>query len=97
MKPDSSSFDVRQIAQLARLALSPEEVATFQSQLSNILAHVEQLKSVDVSGVEPTTYAQPVFNVLRKDEIREGLERDVVLANAPKSANGLIVVTKVVE
>lgn len=97
MKPDSPTFDVRQVAQLARLALTDDEAVRFQQQLGQVLAHVEQLKSVDVSDVEPTAYAQPVFNVFREDAIRESLPREDVTANAPKSANGLIVVTKVVE
>ena len=47
-------MDVNQVANLARLALSPEEAARFQSQLDHILKHIEQLNAVDVSGIEPT-------------------------------------------
>ena len=93
----SPELDVRYVANLARIALSDEEVTTFQGQLSRILEHVTQLEKVDVSGVEPTAHANPVYNVFRADEPRESLPKVAALANAPRQANGLFVVTKVVE
>lgn len=92
-----SDLDVRYVANLARIDLSDAEVARFQDQLTNVLAYVEQLKSIDVSGVDPAAHAHPVFNVFREDEPRPGLEKSAVLANAPHAANGLVMVTKVVE
>src|SRR4051812_29339215 len=53
----SAQFDVRYTAQLARLNLSEEEIAKFQSQLGQVLDYVEKLSAVDVSGVEPTAHA----------------------------------------
>ena len=93
----SPNLDVRDVARLARIELTDAEVSTFQSQLGNVLEYVEQLKSLDVTGVEPTAHANPVFNVLRADEARPGLDRKAALANAPHSANNLVVVTKVIE
>ena len=93
----SPELDVRYVANLARIALTDEEVATFQGQLSRILDHVTQLEKVDVSGVEPMAHANPVFNVFRADEPRTSLPKADALANAPRQANGLFVVTKVVE
>ena len=93
----SQDFDVRYTAQLARLNLSEEEIATFQSQLSQVLAYVEKLNKVDVSGVDPTAHTNPIFNVLRKDESRDWFTAEEALANAPRQANHLFVVTKVVE
>lgn len=90
-------LDVRDVARLARIELSDEEVATFQTQLGNVLEYVEQLEKLDVSGVEPTAHAAPVFNVFRADEARPGLDRDAALSNAPQSANHLVVVTKVLD
>ncbi len=90
-------LDVRYIARLARLELSDEEVARYQSQLSNVLTFVETLRKVDVSGVEPTAHASPVFNVFRRDEAQPGFTAQEALANAPRQANNLFVVTKVVE
>lgn len=90
-------IDVRYVAELARIALTEDEVNQFQPQLENILKYVEQLGKVNIEGVEPTAHAIPMFNVLRKDEARPGLEKEAVLANAPHSANGLLIVTKVIE
>ena len=93
----SADFDVRYTAQLARLNLSEEEIATFQSQLSQVLAYVEKLSEVDVSGVDPTAHTNPIFNVFRKDEARDCFTPEEALANAPRQANHLFVVTKVLE
>ena len=93
----SPNLDVRDVARLARIELNDEEAATFQSQLGSVLEYVEQLGRLDVSGVEPTAHANPVFNVFREDIVRPGLDRAAVLANAPHTANNLVVVTKVIE
>jgi aspartyl-tRNA(Asn)/glutamyl-tRNA(Gln) amidotransferase subunit C len=91
------ALDIRYTAQLARLHLSDEEIATFQSQLDHIIQYVEKLKEVDVSGVEPTAHASPVFNVFRPDLPRDWFDAPTALSNAPRQANGLFSVTKVVE
>ena len=93
----SDLFDVRYVAQLARLDLADAEIAKFQSQLAQVLSHVEKLNSVDVSGVEPTAHANEVVNVLRADVAREGFTAAVALSNAPREANGLFIVPKVIE
>ncbi|HEX8296445.1 MAG TPA: Asp-tRNA(Asn)/Glu-tRNA(Gln) amidotransferase subunit GatC [Chthoniobacteraceae bacterium] len=93
----SAAFDVRYTAQLARLHLSEEEVAKFQIQLSQVLEFVEKLEQVDVSSVEPMAHANEVFNVLRADESRTWFTPEEALANAPRQANQLFVVPKVIE
>jgi aspartyl-tRNA(Asn)/glutamyl-tRNA(Gln) amidotransferase subunit C len=90
-------FDVRYVATLARLQLTDEETRTFQNQLGDVLAFVEKLKKVDVEGVEPTAHTSDVFNVFREDVARPGLTAAEALANAPRKANDLFLVTKVVE
>jgi aspartyl-tRNA(Asn)/glutamyl-tRNA(Gln) amidotransferase subunit C len=55
------------------------------------------LKKVDVNDVEPTAHTSDVFNVFREDEVRPGLTAAEALANAPRKANDLFVVTKVVD
>jgi aspartyl-tRNA(Asn)/glutamyl-tRNA(Gln) amidotransferase subunit C len=52
---------------------------------------------VDVTGIEPTAHAVPMVNITRADEIRPSLPHEDVLRNAPKQANGLFIVPKVVE
>ncbi len=93
----TADFDVRYTAQLARLHLSEEEIANFQTQLSQVLEYVEKLSQVDVSGVEPTAHANAVFNVLRSDEPRDWFSPEEALANAPRQANQLFIVPKVIE
>lgn len=91
------TFDVRYVAQLARLNLSEEEIQIFQAQLGHVLEHVEALRKVDVSAVEPTAHASAVYNVFRADEPRASLAPATALSNAPRQANDLFIVTKVVE
>lgn len=90
-------FDIKYVAHLARLKLSPEEEQQLGAQLGNILGYIEKLKEVDVTGVEPTAHAFPMVNVFRADEVRPGLSTDDALRNAPKRSTGLFVVPKVVE
>jgi aspartyl-tRNA(Asn)/glutamyl-tRNA(Gln) amidotransferase subunit C len=94
---NATKFDVRYIAELARIKLNPGEIATFESQLGHVLEHVEKLNQLDVKDVEPTAHSFPMYNVFREDEIRPGLTREAALANAPRQAQGLFIVTKVVE
>lgn len=90
-------MDVAYVAHLARLHLSPEEQAMFQRQLDDILAHVNELREVDVSGVEPTAHAIPVKNVFRADEPRPGLDHEAIIANAPREKAGQFFVPKIIE
>ncbi|KAF0174238.1 MAG: aspartyl-tRNA(Asn)/glutamyl-tRNA (Gln) amidotransferase subunit C [Limisphaerales bacterium] len=90
-------FNIKYVAHLARLKLTPEEEQQLGAQLGNILGYIEKLKEVDVAGVEPTAHAFPMVNVFRADEVRPGLSNDDALRNAPKRASGLFVVPKVVE
>ncbi|MCE9611871.1 MAG: Asp-tRNA(Asn)/Glu-tRNA(Gln) amidotransferase subunit GatC [Chthoniobacter sp.] len=93
----SAKFDVRYTAQLARLHLSEEEIAKFQTQISQILAYVEKLEQVDVTGIEPTAHANAIFNVFREDTPRDWFTAEEALSNAPRSANQLFIVPKVIE
>lgn len=92
-----SDFDVKYVAHLARLGLSPAEEEKLGGQLKNILHYIEKLKELDVAGVEPTAHAVPMVNVFRADEIRPGLSNEEALRNAPAQANGLFLVPKIVE
>lgn len=92
-----TDFDVKYVAQLARLALTPEEEKKLGAQLGNIIGFVEQLKAVEVSHVEPTAHAVPTVNVTRADEVQPSLPHEEALRNAPKQAGGLFVVPKIVE
>ncbi|HSN74540.1 MAG TPA: Asp-tRNA(Asn)/Glu-tRNA(Gln) amidotransferase subunit GatC [Anaerolineae bacterium] len=83
-----STTDVEHIAELAKLALTAEEIEQYQRQLSDILAHFETLQQVDTSSVPPTATVLPLRTVMRPDQARPGLSTDDALANAPDQANG---------
>ncbi len=74
---------VRWVAHLARLEISPEEVELFTEQLSRIVDYVNQLQEVNTEGVEPLAHALPIHNVFRPDEASPSLPVDEALANAP--------------
>lgn len=92
-----SDLNIDYVANLARLALSPEEKARYARQLGDILHYVDKLKQVDVSGVEATAHATPVFNVWREDVAQPGLTVEAALRNAPAQREQMIAVPKVVE
>ncbi len=93
----SVEIDVKYVAHLARLALTPDEEKKLTSQLGDILGYIVKLKELEVAGVEPTAHAVPMVNVTRPDEIRPSLPHDEALRNAPARANGLFIVPKIVE
>lgn len=90
-------LNIDRIANLARLALTPEEKAKFSAQLADVLTNIEKLKQVDVTGVEPTAHAFPIYNVWAYDVAQPGLSVEDVLRNAPEKRDNMIVVPKVVE
>ena len=92
-----SDFNIQYVANLARVALTPEEEQRLGGQLQNILGYIKKLHEVDVSGVEPTAHAFPLVNVMRPDVVTGSLPHDEALKNAPAKAGGLFVVPKVVE
>jgi aspartyl-tRNA(Asn)/glutamyl-tRNA(Gln) amidotransferase subunit C len=92
-----SDFNIQYVANLARVALTPDEEQRLGQQLTNILGYIEKLKEVDVSQVEPTAHAFPLVNVMRPDVVTGSLPHDEAMRNAPAKAGGLFVVPKVVE
>ena len=90
-------LNIDRIANLARLALTPEEKIKFSAQLADVLTNIEKLKQVDVTGVEPTAHAFPIYNVWADDVAKPGLSVEDALRNAPEKRDNMIVVPKVVE
>lgn len=92
-----SRDDVNHVALLARLELSEEESERFSIELNAILSHVEQIQSLDVKGIEPTSHPLALENVMREDEPRPSLPHDDALANAPEREGGGFRVPPVIE
>jgi len=93
---------VARIAALARIKVSEAELEAMVPELNGILAWVEQLGEVDVTGVEPMTAVIPNTLRLREDVIDAdpltgGGKRDAILANAPAAEHGFFGVPKVIE
>ena len=88
---------VRDIAKLARIAMSDAEVEAMVPELNNILGWVEQLGEVNTEGLEPLTAVIDQKLRLRDDVVNDGDCREAVLANAPAAEHGFFAVPKVIE
>ncbi len=78
-----SLADVKKVATLARLELSPGDLAQMADQLNKILGYVDQLNEVDTEGLEPLAHPLPLRNVFRDDIPTPSLPVDAALQNAP--------------
>ena len=83
-----STADVKKVAKLANLSLSPEEKVLFQKQLSQILDYISQLQKVDTKNVEPTHHVTGMENVTRTDKVEPCLNQEQALSQAPATHNG---------
>ncbi len=94
-----SRSEVLKIAELARLHFSEGDLEEFTRQFQRILDYVEQLKQVDIEGVEPTSHVSPAPGfeqfICREDEVKPSLPVDETLSNAPDSGQGHFRVPKV--
>lgn len=89
--------DVENIAHLARLHLSDEEKQEAAGSISNILALIDQMQSVDTDNVEPLAHAFDAVQRLREDVVTESNQRDELQKIAPETEEGLYLVPKVIE
>ncbi|PAQ16730.1 Asp-tRNA(Asn)/Glu-tRNA(Gln) amidotransferase GatCAB subunit C [Bacillaceae bacterium SAOS 7] len=88
---------VRHVANLARLAVTDEEVEKFTSHLDAIISFAEQLNELDTTDVLPTSHVLDMKNIMREDEAKPGLPQEEVLKNAPDHQNGQIRVPSIIE
>jgi aspartyl-tRNA(Asn)/glutamyl-tRNA(Gln) amidotransferase subunit C len=94
--PESHVIDVAHVAKLARLNLTAEEAALFPQQLAQVLEYAEKLRVPDTSAVDGDD-DHTLVDVLREDEPRPWFTAAEALSNAPRQANDLFVVPKVLE
>jgi aspartyl-tRNA(Asn)/glutamyl-tRNA(Gln) amidotransferase subunit C len=92
-----SHDEILRIAHLARLEVREEEVAALQQKLAAILALIDQMRSVDTTGVEPMSHAQDLVQRLREDRVTEPDRRALYQSVAPQVEAGLYLVPKVLE
>ena len=93
LEPES----IPDIAHLARLHLSGDDVRRYTSELSAILAFIEQMNEVDTTGVIPMAHPLDMTQPLRADAVTESDRRDEFQAGAPAVRDGLYIVPKVIE
>ncbi len=89
--------EVEHVARLARLELSGAEKERMRRELDGILSYIDKLRALDTTGVEPTSHAVPLTNVLRDDVEKPSLPRDEMLANAPDRHRELFRVPRIIE
>ena len=92
-----SRDDVLKLARLARLSLTDSEIKEFEAQINDILRYIEQLQSVDVAGLKPTSQVTGLVNVMREDVIEDyGISHEDLLREAPDKQDGHIKVKRMI-
>ena len=94
MTPET--IDIRYVAQLARIALTDDEIERFSKELGELLGHVRALEDLDTASVAATAQVVESRNVMRDDEPRPCLERERVLAAAPQSQGAFFRVPRII-
>jgi aspartyl-tRNA(Asn)/glutamyl-tRNA(Gln) amidotransferase subunit C len=89
--------DVEHVARLARLELSAAEKERMRKELDGILSYIDKLRALDTRGVEPTSHAVPLTNVMRDDTEVPSVQRAEMLANAPDRHRELFRVPRIIE
>lgn len=91
-------IDVKKVAKLANLTLSPDEEVEFDKQLNDVVGYIEKLNGVDTSKVEPTAQVTGLTNVTREDQIAgNSFSQDEAVSGSKKSHIGMFVVEKLVD
>lgn len=88
---------VKHVANLARLAITEEEVEVMTNQLDAIITFAELLNEVDTENVKPTSHVLDMKNVMREDIPKKGLDNEEVVKNAPDHIDGYIRVPSILE
>ena len=86
---------VRDVARLARINCSDEEIGTFTRQLGAIMDYISQLEELDTSNVEPLAHCLPIHNIFREDIIKASLTNEQALNNAPQRDGEFFAIPKV--
>ena len=88
----------KRIAHLAKIELNEKEIEEYSKDLSNILSWMDELKKVDVNGIEPVTSVNDNKLFEREDlEFEDKVEKEEILLNAPDKNEDYFIVPKVIE
>ena len=88
---------VQRIAKLARIEMDATQIGSAQDKLNSILSLIDQLQSVDTTGIEPMSHPMELSTRLRDDQVTEHNQREAFQAVAPQTVAGLYLVPKVIE
>ena len=92
-----NSFNLKHIATLARLHFEEKDLKVFESQVAGILRFVDELRKVNVDGVQPTSHPFPLSNVFREDEMRPSLKIEEFHRHSPQVRGRFFEVPKIIE
>lgn len=90
-------MNVRRVAELAKIDLTPEEEVRLSAEMADILAFARQLELLDLQDVEQTQHILGITNVLREDVVQPCLSQEAVLSAAPAREDAYIAVPRTVE
>lgn len=90
-------ISIEHLAQLARLSVSDNEKTLFANQIDSILSYMDKLNELDTGNVEPTSHVISLSNVVREDLLKDSLEREDALMNAPDKTDKFYRVPKIIE
>ncbi len=96
-EPKISLAEVEHVARLARLELSSADKERMRRELDSILSYIDKLRALDTAGVEPTSHAVPMTNVMREDTPQPSFPQSDMLANAPDRSGEFFRVPKIIE
>lgn len=94
---DITEKQVKQVADLAKLAFQPDEITHFIEQMNDIIHMVETLGEVDTTDVPITTHGYEFLNVMREDIAEEGTDRELLFKNVKTSDHGMIQVPAILD
>ena len=89
--------DLENVAVLSRLAIPADKEEQYTNQLNDVLTYMENLNSINTDDVQPIAHVLPISNVFRDDVVKESLDRDLALSNAPLKDDGYFKVPKMRE
>ena len=89
--------DLENVAVLSRLAIPADKEEQYTNQLNDVLTYMENLHSINTDDVQPIAHVLPISNVFRDDVVKESLDRDLALSNAPLKDDGYFKVPKILE
>ncbi len=91
-----SEEEVIHIAKLACLNISNEEIENYRNNLQEILDFAKMLDNVNTEGIKETVGTNENYNVLRKDEVIDYGDAEILLKNAPSQDEGMFRIPKVI-